>query len=124
MPDPAAPAPPPAARVGAAEFDASLRRAARRVEDGEPGAIDRPSRALGRLDRYENAAAEPSQFDEEEDSASKLDAGLDRRVRMAAGDKAHAAAAARGGAGRRRAADPRAVSFWLQTSDFPRSGQK
>jgi hypothetical protein len=62
-------------------------------------------RALDRLDRYENAAAEPSQFDEEEDSASKLDAGLDRRVRMAAGDKAHAAAAARGGgrtAARRR----------------------
>jgi hypothetical protein len=27
-------------------------------------------------------------------------------------------------AGRRRAADPRAVSFCLQTSEFPRSGQK
>ena len=107
VPDPAAPAPPPAARVGAAEFDASLRRAARRVEDGESGAIDRPSRALERRGRYENAAAEPSPFDEEEDSAARLDAGLDERVRRAGEDKAQGAAA-RGRAGRRRAPDPRA----------------
>jgi hypothetical protein len=46
----------------------------------------------------------------------------DRLVRRAADDNARAFAAR--GAGRRRAAAPRAVSICQQPSDFPRSAQK
>ncbi|MGD0722132.1 MAG: hypothetical protein ABR970_13930 [Roseiarcus sp.] len=95
MADPIAPASPPAARLSAIERDASRRLAARRVEDGEPGAIGRLSRALERLDRYENVAAAPP-FDELAEGAAKFDAKLDDLLRRVAGDKARAAAA-RGG---------------------------
>jgi len=106
MPDPAAPAPPPAASVGAAEFDASLRLAARRVEDGERGAIDRLSRALDRFDRFDrcrNAGPAAPPFDEEDEGAAKFDARLDDLMRRVAEDKARAAAARGGRTAARRA---------------------
>jgi hypothetical protein len=97
-------------RLQTARLDASLRLAADRIEDGEPGAIDRLLRVLDRLDRYRNAAAAAQPFDEVAEGAALFDARLDERIRRAAEDKARAAAA-RGGrtAARRRA--PRGLQF-------------
>jgi hypothetical protein len=59
-------------RLQTARLDASLRLAADRIEDGEPGAIDRLLRVLDRLDRCRNAAA-PS-LDEAAEGAAKFEA--------------------------------------------------
>ena len=71
------------------------------------------------------ATPAPPPCDEEEDSAARLDAGLDERVRRAGEDKAQGAAA-RGRAGRRRAPDPRAGATpeapAPSTSGSPRRG--
>jgi len=109
-------------RLQIARLDASLRLAAGRVEDGELGAIDRLLRVLDRLDRYRNAAAAPQSFDEVDEGAAKFDAKLDDLVATAAEDKARAAA--RGGPDGGAPQNPAPASFWLQTSDFPRSAEK
>jgi len=69
----------------------TARLAADRVEDGEPGAIDRLLRVLDRLDRCQTKAAALS-LDEAAEGAAKFDARLDDLVATAAADKARAAA--------------------------------
>ena len=122
MPGPAAPAPPPAAHLGAVELDASLRLAARRVEIGEPGAIDRLSRVLERLDRCCNAGPAPPTLDEKDESAAGFDAGLDDLLRRVDGDRVRAAARVEPDGGAPQS--PARVSICLQPSDFPRSAEK
>jgi len=109
-------------RLQIARLDASLRLAAGRVEDGELGAIDRLLRVLDRLDRNRNAAAAPLALDEVDEGAAKFDAKLDDLVATAAEDKARAAA--RGGPDGGGPQTPAPASFWLQTSDLPRSAEK
>jgi len=109
-------------RLQIARLDASLRLAAEKVEDGELGAIDRLLRVLDRLDRYQTRAAAPPPFDEAAEGAARFDAKLDDLVATAAEDKARAAA--RGGPDGGGPQTPAPASFWLQTSDLPRSAEK
>ena len=104
MPDPAPPAPPPAACLGAIERQARRHR-------GRQTRRDRPAAARARpLRPRPQRGPPPPLLDEEDESAAGFDAGPDVRAATVAEDKARAAAA-RGGrtAARRRA--PRGLQF-------------
>jgi hypothetical protein len=93
-------------------LDASVRRAAQEIDDGDRAAIDRLLRAL---DRRQASAAAPAPRDGQDDAGRRA-ARRGRRVKRGAGWRARDAAA--------RAADPARVSFGLQPSDFALSAEK
>jgi len=117
MPDPAAPAPPPAACLGAAGREVRRHRRRRTRRDRPAAARARPVRPRPQR------GPPPPLLDEEDESAAGFDAGLDESVRRVAGDEARAAAA-HGGPDGGAPQSPARVSICLQPSDLPRSGKK
>ena len=115
MPDPAAPAPPPAACLGAAGREVRRHRRRRTRRDRPAAARARPVRPRPQR----GPARRP--LDDEDESAAGFDARPDERVTTVAEEKARAAARGPDGGA---PPSPARVSICLQPSDFPRSAEK